>query len=179
MYQQPWKLLMQLQRRVSGQRLCVRGCVGGLLCTRARLPRPTHIQPSTPINTDACHRAWFFLASVIGTCAGFGPSGRTSPRQPNPLLISITRADIDECAPNGGLGPCSTDATCINTAGSYTCRCDKGFAGGGLVCTGVKHLHTAAKVLCVMPGTAFDDSREAVAFAFGNPSTSIPAPSYQ
>ena len=30
---------------------------------------------------------------------------------------------------------CHTDATCINNAGSYTCRCNPGYSGNGPNCT--------------------------------------------
>lgn len=34
--------------------------------------------------------------------------------------------DIDECAPNVGLGPC--EMLCNNLNGSYACACDEGYA---------------------------------------------------
>lgn len=33
--------------------------------------------------------------------------------------------DINECEPNGGIGPC--EHKCINTWGAYRCACNKGF----------------------------------------------------
>lgn len=41
--------------------------------------------------------------------------------------------DIDDCAAI----PCSADATCENTEGSFTCTCNEGFEGNGFVCTPV------------------------------------------
>jgi hypothetical protein len=41
-------------------------------------------------------------------------------------------ADLNECAL--GTNDCSPDATCANTAGSFTCRCNTGFAGDGRTC---------------------------------------------
>lgn len=35
-----------------------------------------------------------------------------------------------------GENNCSTDATCINTPGSYSCNCKSGFSGNGTSCTG-------------------------------------------
>ena len=43
-------------------------------------------------------------------------------------------ADIDECVTNNG--GCSADASCSNTAGSFTCTCQSGYNGDGLTCTG-------------------------------------------
>jgi hypothetical protein len=43
------------------------------------------------------------------------------------MLIAMTLnvTDIDECLTN----PCLNGATCINNAGSYTCRCPVGKTG--------------------------------------------------
>ena len=40
--------------------------------------------------------------------------------------------DIDECTL--GLHECSTNATCVNTPGFYTCHCNSGYAGNGRTC---------------------------------------------
>ena len=40
--------------------------------------------------------------------------------------------DIDECAANPG--PCSINATCSNSAGSFTCTCNQGYSGDGVTC---------------------------------------------
>ena len=43
--------------------------------------------------------------------------------------------DIDECI-NG----CDVNAVCTNTHGSYTCTCQSGYSGDGVICEGVlKH----------------------------------------
>ncbi len=47
----------------------------------------------------------------------------------------VTCVDIDECAL--GLSNCSPNATCENTAGSYTCACNAGFQGDGVTCVAV------------------------------------------
>lgn len=39
-------------------------------------------------------------------------------------------ADIDECALRSK-NNCSSNSVCINTAGSYNCRCKRGMTGGG------------------------------------------------
>lgn len=46
------------------------------------------------------------------------------------MIIPI--ADINECAEN--LDDCHPDADCINTIGSYQCRCRPGFTGNGRQC---------------------------------------------
>ena len=42
--------------------------------------------------------------------------------------------DIDEC--ETGVNKCHENANCFNTDGSYTCRCQTGFAGDGILCQG-------------------------------------------
>ncbi|XP_066022474.1 uromodulin-like [Pocillopora verrucosa] len=41
--------------------------------------------------------------------------------------------DVDEC--NLGENKCDSNAECINTRGSYDCKCKEGFIGDGLTCT--------------------------------------------
>ena len=43
-------------------------------------------------------------------------------------------SDINEC--NDTTNTCSSNATCINTPGSYECECFDGFAGDGFHCSG-------------------------------------------
>ena len=40
--------------------------------------------------------------------------------------------DIDECSKS----PCDANATCTNTAGSFTCTCNSGYTGNGTSCAG-------------------------------------------
>ena len=47
-------------------------------------------------------------------------------------------SDIDECTI--GTHNCDLDpgqATCTNTVGSFTCTCNTGYAGNGVVCNGL------------------------------------------
>src|SRR5690348_4570853 len=48
--------------------------------------------------------------------------------------------DINECATNNG--GCSTNATCTNVVGSYTCSCRAGFTGNGLTCVDINECAT-------------------------------------
>ena len=45
-------------------------------------------------------------------------------------------ADNNECAQNGGLGPCAQ--TCTNTEGSFFCSCKPGFTLSEYTCDGEK-----------------------------------------
>lgn len=45
-------------------------------------------------------------------------------------LLCVT--DKDECLT--GNHRCSHQASCVNTEGSYTCQCEKGYAGDGFRC---------------------------------------------
>ena len=48
-------------------------------------------------------------------------------------------ADINECQPNGGLGPCSQ--ICTNTIGSFNCSCNTGYTLSGYTCNGRYTVH--------------------------------------
>ena len=53
------------------------------------------------------------------------------------VIVSVlikTSADINECLPNGGRGPC--DQICTNTLGSFSCSCQPGYAVSGYACNG-------------------------------------------
>jgi hypothetical protein len=49
------------------------------------------------------------------------------------IIAIIFILDIMECQ-LGGSSPCSDDATCTDTHGSFTCICNSGFAGDGFSC---------------------------------------------
>uniref|UniRef100_K1QJZ3 EGF-like domain-containing protein 6 n=1 Tax=Magallana gigas TaxID=29159 RepID=K1QJZ3_MAGGI len=48
------------------------------------------------------------------------------------FLLRYKQEDVDECAAEPG--PCSDDATCMNTDGSFLCECRPGFTGNGFQC---------------------------------------------
>ena len=43
-------------------------------------------------------------------------------------------ADVNECLPNEGLGPCAQN--CTNTIGSFQCSCLPGYTVSGYACNG-------------------------------------------
>ena len=43
-------------------------------------------------------------------------------------------SDVNECS--RGTSQCSSNATCTDTIGSYTCSCNAGFSGDGFNCQG-------------------------------------------
>jgi len=46
--------------------------------------------------------------------------------------------DIDECSGQGGGNNCALGtATCTNTVGGFTCKCNSGYSGTGVTCTGM------------------------------------------
>ena len=52
-------------------------------------------------------------------------------------LLNVQRvlfADINECTQ--GQATCSKVADCVNSPGSYSCSCKKGFSGDGYTCVG-------------------------------------------
>ncbi len=50
---------------------------------------------------------------------------------PHMLTLAV---DVDECA--GHTDNCSEIATCTNLAGGFSCSCNTGYSGNGVVCSG-------------------------------------------
>jgi len=48
--------------------------------------------------------------------------------------LYLPKIDIDECSTNNG--GCHINANCINTQGSFSCRCNQGYIGNGFDCSG-------------------------------------------
>ena len=49
------------------------------------------------------------------------------------MIQLLILTDIIECS----IQPCDENASCENTAGSFTCTCNEGFTGNGFICTGI------------------------------------------
>ena len=60
----------------------------------------------------------------------------------NPGLCS----DVDECSI--GVDNCDTNAACTNTPGSYTCACNTGYTGNGVICTGADATEGSVAFAC-------------------------------
>ena len=43
-------------------------------------------------------------------------------------------ADINECTSD--IDNCDFNATCTNTPGNFTCACNQGYSGDGVMCDG-------------------------------------------
>ena len=64
-------------------------------------------------------------------------------------IIILYVSDIDEC--NSQI--CGVNSECVNTPGSYQCRCISGFTWSGTACVGKWLLHqNSAGVPGVLPG---------------------------
>ena len=61
---------------------------------------------------------------VIQICLGYEHFNSKSRQLTKPILL-----DTNECRSDNN--PCHPNATCINTIGSYTCKCNRGFYGDG------------------------------------------------
>ena len=49
--------------------------------------------------------------------------------------VNFNNIDINECLTNRD--NCDTNAECVNTLGSFQCRCREGFEGNGVTCLGM------------------------------------------
>lgn len=53
------------------------------------------------------------------------------------IFVCLILIDIDECSGSNKFKVCAkVGAVCINTHGSYSCGCKKGYTGNGKQCTG-------------------------------------------
>jgi formylglycine-generating enzyme required for sulfatase activity len=79
-------------------------------------------------------------------------------------------SDIDECAK--GTSNCDVNATCANTAGSFTCTCKSGYSGNGTTCTAQQA--SGSLVTKTLAGQTFEFSYIAAGtFTMGSPDTDM------
>ena len=74
---------------------------------------------------------------VLVTDSDDGNYGTCQPCPVGTVRDGFVCADIDECEPNNGLGPCDANATCANAARSgdpAICKCNAGHSGTGREC---------------------------------------------
>ena len=62
----------------------------------------------------------------------FRPVLSNSITKPVSVISYHFNSDIDECQPSKN--NCHFDAECVNTEGSYECRCRPGYQGNGFTC---------------------------------------------
>lgn len=52
--------------------------------------------------------------------------------------FSVVHVDIDECLEETS-NECDVNVECVNTEGSYTCKCRNGYFGNGKTCSGKQY----------------------------------------
>lgn len=68
-----------------------------------------------------------------GICMDTGPNSFSCDCEGTGFEGPTCDIDIDECA-DPALNNCSTNATCTNIPGGFTCECNPGFTGNGISC---------------------------------------------
>ena len=53
------------------------------------------------------------------------------------IISPAADKDIDECVEGS---PCDENAVCHDEDGSFTCVCNEGYSGNGIVCTGMAQI---------------------------------------
>ena len=54
------------------------------------------------------------------------------------LYFLFLSSDLDECASESPV--CDINAACLNTVGSFSCACNEGYIGDGMICRGIQIL---------------------------------------
>lgn len=84
---------------------------------------------SAPARGSSEVDAWVSIHAHWGMCGTICVQWNHAPSFPP--FLSLTAADVDECSENR----CHPSATCSNTPGSFSCRCQPGYYGDGFQCT--------------------------------------------
>ncbi|MCY1075788.1 FG-GAP-like repeat-containing protein [Archangium lansingense] len=103
----------------------------------------TSLDPTSPLYDPTC--------SGQGCLAVNAPCDATVPCCDGLTCQSGTCVDVNECA--AGTDNCNENATCTNTAGSFTCACNAGYEGDGVTCTNIDE---CAANPCLNGGTCTD-----------------------
>ncbi|MDI1477657.1 FG-GAP-like repeat-containing protein [Polyangium sp. y55x31] len=103
----------------------------------------TSLDPTSPLFDPTC--------SGLGCLPVNAPCDATVPCCDGLTCQSGTCVDVDECA--AGTDNCDENATCTNTAGSFTCACNAGYEGDGVSCTNIDE---CAASPCQNGGTCTD-----------------------
>ena len=64
----------------------------------------------------------------------------------NKRIFIVIVADLDEC--NTQKHNCDDNADCLNTVGSYNCKCRAGYTGDGQTCNGRKQTKKQLDLYC-------------------------------
>lgn len=99
---------------------------------------PITVTPMPPVRIPLDHTPVRARADLLETdlLAVVSSQHEERQHQKHPPIIYLF-IDVDECAGQGLGNNCDAQATCTNTAGSFTCACKVGFQGNGANCTGI------------------------------------------
>ncbi len=62
------------------------------------------------------------------------------------FFITLLYIDVNECSPE--LEKCGSNSQCVNTDGSFSCRCNEGYTGNGVTCTGKWYILNNLRLFC-------------------------------
>lgn len=105
---------------------------------------PRSWELETPLNSQATLGLLAGLGAWPWGCSGLRDSLSASPVTTRLFTGLFTFSDVNECAVN--THTCSLYANCLNTQGSFKCRCKQGYKGNGLQCSGKQHLVMASQL---------------------------------
>ena len=101
--------------------------------------------------------SWSVFSRIRPNTGKYGPEKSPYLDTFHAVLFMLSDLDIDECTL--GLHECSTNATCVNAPGFYTCHCNIGYTGNGKTCTS-KYPCMIYFELTINPRTCFSTKSE-------------------